>query len=86
MLCYCDAIVSEILKRLDDPTERVRLTTLKSLPVLLSNSPENFKDAYFRAHHELIVDSLLTHFDDDDEIIQNLVFGKFHLMKNLKNT
>ncbi|XP_019867844.2 dynein axonemal assembly factor 5 isoform X2 [Aethina tumida] len=67
-------VYPEILKRLDDPTERVRLTTLKSLPVLLSNSPENFKDAYFRAHHELIVDSLLTHFDDDDEIIQNLVF------------
>lgn len=71
--------VSEILKRLDDPTEKVRLSALKILPEIFSGAPEAFKEVHFRAHHELIIDTLLTHFDDDDTTVRELVFGEFCL-------
>lgn len=66
-------IYPELLKRLDDPTEKVRLTTLISLNRLFTDVPNEFCGATFRAHHELIIDTLMTHFDDDDDIIQNHV-------------
>ncbi|CAG9815936.1 unnamed protein product [Phaedon cochleariae] len=68
------AVYPEILKRLDDPTEKVRLCALRNLPVILRNVPPEFKSPHYKAHHELIIDTLLTHFDDDDEQVQELVY------------
>ncbi|EFA07827.2 HEAT repeat-containing protein 2-like Protein [Tribolium castaneum] len=64
----------EILKRLDDPTDKVRVCALKILPEIFINAPEAFHEAHFKAHHELIIDTLLTHFDDDDQEVRDLVF------------
>ncbi|CAH1977312.1 unnamed protein product [Acanthoscelides obtectus] len=69
------AVYSEFLKRLDDPTEKVRITALGNLPMILTDVPEDFKNYTYKAHHEMIIDTLLTHFDDDDPIIQDLVHG-----------
>lgn len=70
-----NGIFAEILKRLDDPTEKVRQCALKVLPEIFADAPDAFKEGHYRAHHELIVDTLLTHFDDDDETVRDLVFG-----------
>ncbi|CAG9865292.1 unnamed protein product [Phyllotreta striolata] len=67
------SVYPEVLKRLDDPTDRVRICALRNLPFILKNVPEIFKDLTYRSHHELIVDTLMIHFDDDDEAIQKLV-------------
>ncbi|RZC34979.1 HEAT repeat-containing protein 2 [Asbolus verrucosus] len=67
-------IYPEILKRLDDPIEKVRLCALRVLPEIFAKTPEAFKEAHYKAHHEFIVDTLLTHFDDDDHNVRNLVF------------
>ena len=69
----------EILKRLDDPTEKVRHCALRVLPEVFAEPPEAFKEPNFRAHHELIIDTLLTHFDDDDKSVRDLVFGMFYM-------
>nr|XP_023027612.1 dynein assembly factor 5, axonemal-like [Leptinotarsa decemlineata] len=73
-------IYPEILKRLDDPTEKVRFSALRNLPIFLNSVPVEFKKANYRAHHELIIDTLLTHFDDDNEDVQNMVYGKCHMV------
>lgn len=65
-----------MLKRLDDPTDKVRITVAKCLPKLLQAAPEEFTRFSFKPHHELIIDTLLTHFDDDDVTFQELVLGK----------
>lgn len=66
-------IYPEVLKRLDDPTEKVRFCALKTLPVLFKDVPEEFLQPGYKPHWELIIDTLMTHFDDDDEEVQNLV-------------
>lgn len=66
-------IYPEIVKRLDDPTEKVRICAIKILLVIFKNFPNDFKSITFKSHHELLLDTLLTHFDDDDEDFQNVV-------------
>lgn len=68
----------EVLKRLDDPTEKVRLCALENLPELFENVPGEFLQPNFKAHRELIIDTLMIHFDDDDEVVQELVLSKFN--------
>nr|CAI5857256.1 unnamed protein product [Callosobruchus analis] len=68
------SVYPEFLKRLDDPVEKVRITALGSLPMILADVPEDFKKYNYKAHHEMIIDTLLTHFDDDDTITQDLVY------------
>lgn len=65
------------MKRLDDPTDSVRVTAIKVLPKIFEATPEEFKKANYKGHHELIIDTLLTHFDDDDQVLQELISGKF---------
>ncbi|VEN39068.1 unnamed protein product, partial [Callosobruchus maculatus] len=68
------AVYPEFLKRLDDPIEKVRITALGNLPMILADVPEDFRKYNYKAHHEMIIDTLLTHFDDDDTITQDLVY------------
>lgn len=63
------------MKRLDDPTDKVRITAVKNLAKLFQTPPEEFLRVSFKPHHELIIDTLLTHFDDDDDNFQALVLG-----------
>lgn len=68
--------ILEILRRLDDPIERVRVNALKNLPIFFENVPEPFTKDNYRGHHELIINTLLIHFDDNEEKIQEMVYGK----------
>lgn len=56
--------------------DKVRISALKALPSVLNKPPEDFTKVTFKPHHELILDTLLTHFDDDDSSFQALVMGK----------
>lgn len=67
--------VAEILKRLDDPTDKVRVTAIKTLPLIVQNPPEEFMGCSFQTHHDFIIDTLLTHLDDDEVYFRTLVFG-----------
>lgn len=69
--------ISEALKRLDDPTDKVRITAVKNLVKLFQDVPGEFLKPSFKPHHELIIDTLLTHFDDDDSNFQALVLGDY---------
>lgn len=46
---------------------------MKSLKRLFETPPDEFLKPSFKPHHELIIDTLLTHFDDDDENFQSFV-------------
>ncbi|KRT85897.1 HEAT domain-containing protein [Oryctes borbonicus] len=66
-------IYPEIAKRLDDPTEKVRICAVKSLTALLTDVPTEFLSDTFCSHHEYLIDTLLIHFDDDHVIFQDLI-------------
>ncbi|KAJ8911640.1 hypothetical protein NQ315_005985 [Exocentrus adspersus] len=78
-------IYPELLKRLDDPVENVRLCALKSIMILLESPPEEFKANHYKAHHEIIIDTLLTHFDDEDvqDMICDAMEKLIHINKEL---
>ncbi|XP_018576048.1 dynein assembly factor 5, axonemal [Anoplophora glabripennis] len=76
-------VYPEILKRFDDPTEKVRLCALKNISLFFDNPPEEFKKNCYKAHHELIIDTLLTHFDDEEEDIQEMVCVSFQQAREL---
>ncbi|CAG9767080.1 unnamed protein product [Ceutorhynchus assimilis] len=68
-------IYPDVLRRCDDPAEKVRLCALKNLQVIFENVPDEFLQPNFKAHRELIIDTLMVHFDDDNETVQILVLG-----------
>lgn len=47
--------------------------------MLFTNVPETFRKNDFRAHHEHIINTLLIHFDDNEEKVQDMVFGELKL-------
>lgn len=55
-----------MVKRLDDPIEKVREWAIKALKIILETPPDEFKKSTYKAHHELIIDTLITHLDDTD--------------------
>lgn len=66
-------IYPELVKRLDDPNDSVRICAAKNLALLFKDAPEEFKRENYKGHHELLLDMFLTHFDDDDEDLQKLI-------------
>ncbi|XP_044759585.1 dynein axonemal assembly factor 5 [Coccinella septempunctata] len=78
-------IYPEIMKRLDDPTEKVREGATRALVGIFEDCPEDFKAVHYKAHHELIIDTLLIHFDDDEENIQDLIFDVLKTMGKINN-
>ncbi|XP_028155551.1 dynein axonemal assembly factor 5 [Diabrotica virgifera virgifera] len=80
---YLIKIYPEILKRLDDPTDKVRLSALRNLPLLLRDAPAAFKNLVYRSHHELIIDTLVIHFDDDEESVQKIVKDILYEVANI---
>lgn len=68
-----------MLKRLDDPTDKVRVCAAKALPLILKDPPKDFLTHSFSSHHDFVVTTLLTHFDDDDDAFQQLIFGNAEL-------
>lgn len=55
----------------------MRIGAVKSLSIILANPPQEFLNDTFKSHHEYLIDTLLIHFDDDDdEALQCLIMGK----------
>lgn len=74
------SVYPEVLKRLDDPTNFVRVCAVKALAYVFKNCPEQFKSETFKAHHQMIMDTLLVHFDDDDDGFQESVMDVFKVL------
>lgn len=70
---------------MDDPTDKVRVTAIKNLVRLFEAAPGEFLKPSFKPHHELIIDTLLTHFDDDDSNFQGLVLGSLRYFLIIAN-
>lgn len=68
--------VSELLKRVDDSSEDVRVEALKSLGEWFSSLGKNYDAQSCRSHLELLVQQLLLYMDDPDSKVQDSVLGK----------
>lgn len=71
--CLC---VLELLKRLDDSSQEVRVEALKALSVWLSSLDKNFDTHTHRPNLEYLFQHLLLYLDDPDHQIQLMVLGK----------
>lgn len=67
---------TEITKRLDDPIEKVREWAVKGFMIVLTKPSEEFVKSTYKAHHELLIDTLLTHLDDTDPKYHKEFTGK----------
>ncbi|KAL1497905.1 hypothetical protein ABEB36_008787 [Hypothenemus hampei] len=65
-------IYPEIFKRLDDPTETVRISAFHGIKQLFYYLPKEFLEPNFQAQRELIIDTLMTHLDSHEEKDQKL--------------
>lgn len=54
----------------------MRECSVKSLSAILTNPPEQFLTDTFTSHHEYVIDTLLIHFDDNDEVLQTMILGE----------
>lgn len=68
--------VSELLKRVDDSSEDVRLEALKSLSTWFSSLGKNYDPHSCRPHLEFLFQQLLLYMDDPDAKVQDSVLGK----------
>lgn len=65
-----DSVVA-LLKRLDDPTELVRVEALNSLSIVVQRTNE------LNTHNvQYLVDTVLIHVDDEDNVIKQAALGK----------
>ncbi|XP_057317290.1 dynein axonemal assembly factor 5-like isoform X2 [Hydractinia symbiolongicarpus] len=66
-------IYPELLKRMDDSSNEVRIVTCKAFSAYFSALPEDYDRDFFKAHLEFIYKTLLIHLDDPDETVQKCV-------------
>uniref|UniRef100_A0A671MPT5 Dynein assembly factor 5, axonemal-like n=1 Tax=Sinocyclocheilus anshuiensis TaxID=1608454 RepID=A0A671MPT5_9TELE len=69
-------IYPELLKRVDDSSEDVRVEALKSLSSWFSSLGKNYDTQSCRPHLEFLFQQLLLYMDDPDTKIQDSVLGK----------
>lgn len=67
----------DLLKRLDDSSDEVRLAVAKTFVTYFSCFPKEYDIGLYRAHLEALYRGLLVHMDDPDSTIQQAVLGKF---------
>lgn len=71
------SLFSELLKRLDDEKDEVRVSSALALSRLWSNlsTPSNYSSstAVYRVHLDFVTDVLLLHLDDDNENVAGAV-------------
>ncbi len=72
----CVCVCSELLKRVDDSSEDVRVEALKSLSTWFSSLGKNYDSQSCRPHLEFLFQQLLLYMDDPDTKIQDSVLGK----------
>jgi len=63
------AIYPEILKRMDDSSNEVRLITAKAMSAFFQALPSNYERDFFKAHLEFIFKKMLLHMDDPSDQI-----------------
>nr|XP_021327043.1 dynein assembly factor 5, axonemal-like isoform X2 [Danio rerio] len=68
-------IYPELLKRVDDSSEDVRVEALKSLSVWFCSLGKNYDMQSNRPHLELLFQQLLLYMDDPDTTVQDTVLG-----------
>lgn len=66
----------DLLKRLDDVSDDIRLAICSTLNAYVQAFHGDFNSDLYRAHLEDIAKVLLIHMDDQNSQIQNAVFGK----------
>ncbi|XP_053327165.1 dynein axonemal assembly factor 5 [Spea bombifrons] len=67
-------IYPEILKRLDDASDEVRVTAAKTLSVWFKCIHDDYDRTTYKSHLEFLYRGLLVHLDDPDTTIQATVF------------
>ena len=65
----------DLLKRLDDASDDVRVATCKTFVTYFDCFGEDYEASLYRAHLEAIYKGLLVHLDDPDSRIQEAVLG-----------
>jgi dynein assembly factor 5 len=68
----------DMLKRLDDVSDEIRLAICSTLNAYVQGFHGDFTIELYRAHLEDIAKILLIHMDDQNSQIQNAVFGNPH--------
>ena len=66
----------DLLKRLDDVLDDIRLAICSTLNAYIQAFQGNFHIELYRSHLEDIAKVLLIHMDDQNNQVQNAVFGK----------
>lgn len=68
--------ILELIKRIDDSTQEVRVESLKALSVWLSSLDKSYDTHTYHCNLEFIFQHLLLYLDDPDHQIQLMVLGK----------
>jgi len=66
----------ELLKRLDDSSDEIRLTVSKTFMAYLDCFQQSYDVQLYRAHLEAMYKGLLVHLDDPDVRIQEAILSK----------
>ncbi|XP_078521034.1 dynein axonemal assembly factor 5 [Lissotriton helveticus] len=66
-------IYPELLKRLDDASDEVRVAALKALITWFKSITDDYERTTFKGHIEFLYQGLLVHLDDPDSSIQGAV-------------
>lgn len=70
----------DLLKRLDDVSDDIRLAMCSTLHAYVQAFHGDFTVELYRSHLEDIAKTLLIHMDDQNTQVQQAVFGKFNAM------
>ncbi|MEE6498266.1 hypothetical protein FKM82_003023 [Ascaphus truei] len=69
-------IYPELLKRLDDASDEVRVAAAKTLNLWFKCISDEYERGTFKSHLEFLYQGLLVHLDDPDIHIQTTILGK----------
>ena len=67
-------IVPELIKRLDDRENSIRLSVTTTMLSLIDALPDPYDSGLYRAHCDSLYEGLLIHLDDSEQEIQEAVF------------
>eukprot|EP00111_Clytia_hemisphaerica_P003015 TCONS_00008591-protein len=67
-------IYPEVLKRLDDSSDDIRILATKALAAYFNSLPSNYDREFFQVHLEFIYKTLLIHMDDSHQNVQEAVY------------
>eukprot|EP00116_Pleurobrachia_bachei_P003018 sb/3463280/ len=65
----------ELLKRLDDSSDELRVAVTSTLKTFFSLLPEDYNRELYKAHLQFLYRGLLIHLDDPNQAIQEAVYG-----------